>query len=90
MATLTSSFSPHYAVKCWVSSLTPWNLKYLAVKTIFIFMILLLDSVEHITGTARYSAPGMEIISLRSEDLLEDLELEVRLMSRFVSLQSLC
>ena len=35
------------------------------------------DSVEHITGSARYSAPGMDIISVRSEDLLEDLELEV-------------
>ena len=51
-------------------------------------MILLLDSVEHITGTARYSAPGMEIISLRSEDLLEDLELEVMVVMiyNFVSL----
>ena len=33
--------------------------------------------MEHITGSARYSAPGLDIISVRSEDLLEDLELEV-------------
>ena len=40
----------------------------------------LIDSVEHITGSARVSAPGLDIISVRSEDLLEDLELEVRMM----------
>ena len=48
-----------------------------------------IDSVEHITGSARYSAPGLDIISVRSEDLVEDLELEVmRIMmsNTFVSL----
>ena len=46
----------------------------------------LLDSVEHITGSARYSAPGMNIISVRAEDLVEDLELEVMVMFPSISL----
>ena len=36
-----------------------------------------LDSIEYLSGS-RGSAPGLRLVSVRAEDVLQDLELEVR------------
>ena len=35
------------------------------------------DSVEYLSGSKHYAAPDMRLVSLRYEDLVQDLEIEV-------------
>ena len=44
-----------------------------------------LDSIEYLSGS-KVSAPGLRLVSVRFEDLVQDLELEVGEILRFLDI----